>query len=172
MHLLNQINEWRRTRTPYPHYLSISYLNATFWVSVILIGLVWAIPVAQQSNIFGQFWDRVVQPIEDKTTDWGRFFSGVASKKPSGLHDFGDTLAFQSGPSLSNREVARVTGEAPTRGDIAALRGAEYDIYTPAGWKVGPQTEKELAPSKVGPVGIAADPANPLRKQVTLEVQA
>ncbi len=171
MHLLKQIDDWRRAGTPYPRYLSVSYLNAAFWASVVLLVLVWGLPVAKKSNLFAGVWDRVANPIEDRTRDWGRFFAGVASKKPLDLQDFGDIHAFQTGASQSNREIARLTGEPPTRGDLAALRGATYDLYSASGWKIAPQSEVDLAPSEVAPVGIGADATNPLRRQVTVEVQ-
>lgn len=172
LHLMKQVEEWERTGTPYPPYLSISYLNATFWVSTVLLGAVWLVPVAEKSNIFNGAWERMVNPLQDRADDWGRFFAGIASKKPVGLHDFGDTLAFQGAPSLSNEEIARVIGEPPTRGDLAALRGAAYDVYTPSGWKVGDRAEVTVPAADVAPVGVATDPDNPLRKQITVEITA
>jgi transglutaminase-like putative cysteine protease len=153
VHVVNKLQEWQRSGTPYPDFLSLRLLNVTAWVAIAALIIAWRIPQANEIGFFARTWERLTAPFTGDADPFVRLFSGIDAKREVPLHTFGDTLPLQGRVVLSSRIAAQVEfGEGGNRG--RPLRVKVYDIYTRAGWKAGPRIEQDLAPlEQVQPSG-------------------
>jgi hypothetical protein len=134
--------EWKRKGLQYPGFLSLTLLNATVWVAVILLFFAWSLPLVATVQPISHAWDAISAPFAG-ATDWSRLFSSIDSKRDVPLHNFGPTLPLQGKVLLSQKPVAEIDfGDQSNYG--RNLRAAVYDEYTPAGWKAGPRLPGDL----------------------------
>ena len=160
--------EWKRKGLQYPGFLSLTLLNATVWVAVVLLFFAWSLPLVATAQPISHAWDSISAPFAG-ATDWSRLFSSIDSKHDVPLHNFGPTLPLQGKVVLSNKPVAEIDfGDQSNYG--RNLRAAVYDEYTPAGWKAGPRVPGDLGAS--GLVGGDAADKSPYkdRKDVPVSV--
>lgn len=150
MHLVQKAEGWRREGTPYPEFLSLSVLNATFWVSLVLVGAAWAVPLARSTEAFSEVWERISAPIVERVEGLSRVFVSVSSKKPVNIHRLGSTLPFQGSIKLSGRVVLQAEFEGI---QLPYLRAQAYEVYTPAGWTQGGRDDRVLDEGELSGAG-------------------
>ncbi|MCA9849177.1 MAG: hypothetical protein KC461_00825, partial [Dehalococcoidia bacterium] len=91
----------------------------------------WLIPTANNFGPAADLWGRAFSPVADRVDVLGRLFIGVGSKKPIPVHSMDAVLPLQGRVGLD--EVVLYEVVAP---EELNLRGAVYDEYTGAGWRV------------------------------------
>jgi transglutaminase-like putative cysteine protease len=144
VHLINKLHEWKRTGTVYPEFISLNLLNITTWVAIIAIIFAWSLPQANEVGVFSRVWERMAAPFTSDSDHFVRLFSSIDAKREVPLHNFGDTLPLQGRVILGSKIAAQVEfGEDSNQG--RPLRVKVYDEYTPAGWKAGPRSDRDLA---------------------------
>lgn len=144
VHLINKLHEWKHTNTIYPEFISLNLLNITTWVAILAIITAWSLPQANEVGIFSRTWERIAAPFRTDSDLFVRLFSGIDAKREVPLHSFGDVLPLQGRVILGSKIAAQVEfGEGSNQG--RPLRVKVYDIYSAAGWKAGPRTDKDLA---------------------------
>lgn len=157
VHMMRRIDDWQRTNTAYPQFLSLTLLNITTWVALAALALAWWAPKANEVPVLSSAWNRVAGPFGSDSDTFTRLFSSIDSKKDVPLHQFGETLPLQGRVVLSSKIVAQADfGEATNQG--RPIRAAVYDEYITGGWRAGSRTESTLAPLE--PVAVtSAQPA-------------
>lgn len=160
VNMLNRIHDWQRRGIAFPHFLSLTLLNATIWIAGGLLFLAWWAPLAGESHAFASAWSNVTSPFSNASADWGRLFSSIDAKREVPLHSFGATLPLQGKVTLSDRVVAEVDFQDQSN-EGRNLVAAHYDEYTPAGWKRGARE-----PGDIGPSGVKVGDAAPVDKDV------
>ncbi|MDZ4277916.1 MAG: hypothetical protein U1B78_02130, partial [Dehalococcoidia bacterium] len=135
MHLVERERTWRDDGTPYPWFLSLSVLHASFWVALLLLLCGWLLPQANEADALESVWRRATAPVTDRVTPLSRLFISVNAKKGGPIHDFEDILPFLGSIDLTSKEVLEVI--APGLDQPRYLRAQAYHIYTPDGWKQG-----------------------------------
>ena len=147
VHLSHKEQEWRETGVGYPEFLSLSVLNATFWVTVLLLIAVWIVPLANRSDSANERWSNFTAPMTERAAPLGRVFVGVNAKKPIDVHNLENALALQGKITLNNDEA--VTLDVELTPEMARfLRGQSFDQYTSTGWKVNVRGEVPIAPGE------------------------
>ena len=109
-------------------------LEVLFVGAVVASGLIiaaWLIPTANNFGPAADLWGRAFSPVADRVDVLGRLFIGVGSKKPIPVHAMDAVLPLQGRVGLD--EVVLYEVVAPEEFN---LRGAVYDEYTGAGWRV------------------------------------
>jgi transglutaminase-like putative cysteine protease len=147
VHVANREAEWERRGVVYPEFLSLSVLNATFWVTMLLLLAVWLVPMAERSDSANERWSNFTSPLTERFAPLGRVFVGVNAKKPINVHNLEDALALQGKVTLSSRDAVEINVEL-TPEMAAFLRGQSFDEYTPDGWKVNVEGEVPVAPGE------------------------
>ena len=127
--LLGRMARWRATGTPYPTYLSLSFLAVTVVAVAALVGVTRALPRPDRPEAFSNFWSGVTAPFPDFVDQLQDLFSGIDLSRGGSIHDFGDSFVMQGG--ISAKRGIRVRVDSPESG---LLRGATYDRYTTRGW--------------------------------------
>lgn len=144
VHLINKLNEWKRTGTVYPEFISLNLLNITTWVAIVAIIAAWSLPQANEVGVFSRVWERMASPFSNDSDHFVRLFSSIDAKREVPLHTFGDVLPLQGRVILGSKIAAQVEfGEDSNQG--RPLRVKVYDEYTAAGWKAGPRSDRDLA---------------------------
>jgi transglutaminase-like putative cysteine protease len=147
VHISEKERDWERRGIRYPEFLSLSALHWTFWLTVILVVLVRALPLASRSDTAYERWHDFTAPISDRFTPLARVFVSVDAKRPVDVHNLNDALAFQGKIKLSNREALDVTVELTP--ELAAyLRAQSFDEYTASGWKVNIEGDVPVRPGQ------------------------
>lgn len=131
---------WRQSGFEPPDFMSVEVLTAGAVVAVVLVIAAWTIPTANHLGPIADAWGRLVAPVSSRIDQVGQLFIGVGSKKEVPVHSLGATLPIQGKITLDTVPLLEVTTPRATN-----LRGAVYDEYTGAGWKV----------STAAPVGLA-----------------
>jgi transglutaminase-like putative cysteine protease len=167
LHVARRQDEWEQHNVTYPEFLSLSVLHATFWVTVLLLILVFALPRAERSDSAHERWSNFTAPLTERLTPLGRVFIGVNAKRPINVHNLEDALAFQGKIKLSGRDAVEVNVEL-TPQMAAFLRSQSFDEYTSDGWKVNIEGDVPLAPGD----RTAAPDADEIgaRQEVTINV--
>ena len=131
MEFLRSVIRWRRERVQPPDLMSMEVLAAGAVVAVVLVSAAWVVPTANHWGPVADAWQRVMAPINDRVAEFGELFVGINSKKRVPAHSFGPTFALQGKMTLDATPILAVTASDPGN-----LRGAVYDEYTGAGWKL------------------------------------
>lgn len=142
LHLLRSASGWRERNTPYPPFLSLSVLHATFWLALALVVLAWLMPQANEVEALRSLWARATTPITERAEGLSRLFVSVRGNESALAHRFGDTLPFQGSIELSNEVALDVISEHLEQPHY--LRADVYDIYTPTGWTQSPRSDFSL----------------------------
>jgi len=147
VHMMRKIDEWKRTHTPYPDFLSLTLLNVTTWVAIAALVIAWTAPQANEVGFLSNSWNKVAGPFSSDADTFTRLFSGIDSKKEVPLHTFGDSLPLQGRVVLSSKIVAQADfGEGSNHN--RPIRAAVYDEYISQGWRAGPRRDVELGPTE------------------------
>lgn len=166
LHMATREREWEERRVPYPEFLSLSVLNVTFWVTLLLLILVLRMPLAARSDSANDRWSKITDPITERVAPLSRVFISVNAKKPIEVHNLDDALAFQGKIALNNNSAVDVDVEI-TPEMAAFLRSRSYDEYTRDGWKVNVEADAPIAPGDRTNVD---QPADGTRRDVTVNV--
>ena len=142
LHLMQRAKVWRERDTPYPAFLSLSVLHATFWLALLLLGLAWLLPQANEVGALESVWRRATAPVTERVEGLSRLFISVGNKKDLLVHDFDDTLPFLGSIELPDALVLEVITEQLEQPYY--LRADVYEIYTSTGWRQLPQESLAL----------------------------
>jgi transglutaminase-like putative cysteine protease len=168
MHVARKESEWSREGVVYPEFISLSVLNATFWVAIGLLLLALVLPRPERSDTASERWQSFTEPYVSRFAPFARLFISVNAKRPIDVHNLEDALALQGKISLTDREAARVNVEI-TPEMAAYLRSQAFDEYTATGWKVNVEGNLDLAPGEETLAGAPAT-AEGARRDVTVDV--
>jgi hypothetical protein len=167
LHLARKQADWDERGVTYPEFLSLSVLNATFWITVVMLILVFAMPRAERSDSAHDRWSNFTAPLTERLTPLGRVFISVNAKRPISVHNLEDALPFQGKIALNSNEAVEVNVEI-TPEMAAFLRAQSFDEYTRDGWKINVEGDLAL------PSGERLEGAEPsvegARQEVTVNV--
>jgi len=168
MHVAHKEREWEHGGIAYPEFISLSTLNATFWITLGLLVFAYVLPLADRSESANQRWQDFTSPYTRHLAPLARVFVSVNAKKPITIHNLEDTLPFQGKISLSGKDA--VTVDVKLTPEMAAfLRAQSFDEYTPDGWKVNVTGDVAL-PS--GTRTESTDATTPgTRREVTINIK-
>jgi hypothetical protein len=176
LHVARREQQWDRDGVVYPEFITLSALNATFWVTCALLIFVWLIPLADRSNTANQRWNDFTAPITRHLTPLARVFVSVNAKKPINIHNLKDALAFQGKIDLNGNAAVQL--DVKITPEMAAyLREQSFDQYTTDGWKVNVTSDVPLPPGNQTQAGDVAPPGEPAaqdagaRQDVTINVK-
>jgi transglutaminase-like putative cysteine protease len=147
LHLMERAKAWRQDNTPYPRFLSLSVLHAAFWLALLVVGMAWLLPQANEADALESLWRRATAPVTERVEGLGRLFISVNVKKGVSVHRFEDILPFLGGIKLPQTLVLEVTTEPLDQPGY--LRAQVYEIYTPAGWKRRSQQTSSLDANEI-----------------------
>lgn len=167
LHIATREREWTERRVQYPEFLSLSVLNVTFWVTLLLLVVALRMPLAERSDSANERWSRLTQPITERFTPFGRVFISVNAKKPIEIHNLDDALAFQGKIALTNKQAVSIDVEL-TPEMAAFLRSRSYDEYTRDGWRINIESDAPVAPGTQTNIDQPTEPG--ARKEVTVNV--
>ncbi len=168
LHLARKQDEWDRSGVAYPEFMSISVLNATFWVTLALLAAVWLLPLANRSDTASQRWHDFTAPYTQRLAPLARVFVGLNAKKPIDVHNLKDALALQGAIRLSGKQALELNVKL-TPEMAAYLRAQSFDEYTSNGWKVNVDGDIQLPANTQTNVAAGADAG--ARQQLTLHVK-
>lgn len=167
VHLQRKEDEWTGSGVEYPEFISLSVLNATFWVTVVLLLVASYFPLAERSDSANERWDNFTAPITERFAPLARVFISVNSKRPIDVHNFDDALAFQGKIAPSDDEAVKI--DVTITPEMAAyLRARSFDQYTSGGWKVNVDGDVPLPPGERTGVPDAEVPG--ARQEVTVNI--
>jgi transglutaminase-like putative cysteine protease len=132
LHIQKSQARWKRQGVEYPDWMSLSAMNFTLILTVVLIVTAWRIPLGTQAAVVEGVFDRVVSPVTNKSENMVRLFHNIDSRKGARLHTFGSTLPIQGNVKLGTKALLEVNS-----GDGGLIRATSYDEYTGNGWKTG-----------------------------------
>ena len=164
LHLMERAQRWREDATPYPEFLSLSVMHATFWLALLLLTVAWLMPRASEAKALDSLWQRAATPVSERLGGLGRLFVGIDGGKSGQVHSFQDFLPFVGSIELPNALALQVTTESLS--EQAFLRARAYDIYTPRGWQLRSQQTTNL----VAQVSTGVDDDLQDRLQVTIRL--
>jgi hypothetical protein len=167
LHLLDRAKRWRSDGTPYPPFLSLTVLHATFWVAVVVLSVAWLLPRADEQDGVEALWEDATAPVEERIDGMARLFLGV-NNQGSGtrVHSFEDILPFLGGIELPDTLVAEIAASGLDQPRY--LRSKTFDIYSGSGWRLRAQQQTRL------PAGIETrtDALEQLRREFVIELTA
>ena len=132
LHLQKNQARWKKEGVEYPEFISVSSVQLTFLLTVLLLVFAWMVPLGSQAKAFESTVDKLSKPFEGQSETLVRLFHNIDSRKGARLHSFGDTLPIQGEVKLGTKALFEV--KSP---DAGLLRATSYDEYTGNGWKVG-----------------------------------
>lgn len=130
---------WGHQRVQPPDFMSVEVLLVGSAVAGVLVFVAWTVPTANNWSPVARAWGAVVSPIAERLEGSGGVFVGVASKKSVPVHMLGTTLPIQGPVTLDGTAIFRVEAA-----EAVTLRGAVYDEYTGAGWKLSQAAAKPM----------------------------
>ena len=133
------VERWGRQHVQPPDFMSVEVLLVASVVAGVLVFVAWTVPTANNWSPVARAWGVVISPIADRFEGSGGVFVGVSSKKAVPVHTLGSTLPIQGPVTLDGTAIFRVEAAEPT-----TLRGAVYDEYTGAGWKLSQAAAKPI----------------------------
>ncbi len=172
LHVARKEQAWVRQGVRYPEFISLSTLNATFWVTLGLLLSVWLMPLASRSDTANQRWQDFTAPITRHFTPLARVFISVNAKKPINIHNLRDALPFQGKINLNTKDAVEVNVKISP--EVAAfLREQSFDEYTSNGWKLNIQSDVPLPPGANTAAEAARAPGvtEGTRQDVTINVK-
>jgi len=167
LHLFDRAKRWRADGTPYPTYLSLTVLHATFWVAIVLISVAWALPRADEQNEVEALWQDATAPVSQRFDGMARLFLGVNNQRAgTRVHSFEDILPFLGGIELPDTLVAEIAASGLDQPRY--LRSKTFDIYSASGWRLRAQQISRLPPN----VETRVDDLTQLRQPFMIELTA
>ncbi len=135
---------WRAGGYEPPDFMSVEVITAGAVVAFILVVAAWTVPTANHWGPVADAWGRVFAPVSDRVDRVGQLFIGIGSKKELPVHGLGATLPIQGKITLDSVPLLEVTSPRALN-----LRGAVYDEYTGAGWRVSSAAPLQEPPTTV-----------------------
>ncbi len=130
LHVVNKKKEWDAYQVQYPRWLGAAFFNEAFWVSAAVLLVAWQLPTtAFTIEPLKETWIKLRAPMQQFEYEMGRLFSGLPSRKPIPLHNYGRSLPFRGNISPGTELALQV--EATSGG---YWRAKVYDAYTSKGW--------------------------------------
>ncbi len=166
LHLMGRAKSWRASDTPYPAFLSLSVLHASFWVALLLVVLAWMLPQADEAGALEAVWGKATAPVTERFEGMGRLFLSVDSKKSMRVHSLEDVLLFLGSIELPDTLVLELETEELEQ--PAYLRAKVYDVYTATGWEREGQQASALDPYEITRV----DEPVRLREPITIRIRS
>lgn len=133
------VERWGHQRVRPPEFMSVEVLVVASIVAGVLVLAAWTVPTANNWSPVAHAWGTIISPIADRLEGSGGVFVGISAKKAVPVHTLGPTLPLQGPVTLDGNPIFLVT--AP---EVMTLRGAVYDQYTGAGWKLSRVSAKPL----------------------------
>ena len=128
--LLARMGRWRSRGTPFPDFISLSFLGVTLLAVLALIVVSRALPRPDRVEPLTAVWSGIADPFDELSLDMERLFGGIDSKRGVPIHSFSSNFILQGDINPGQGIVVRV--DAP---EVGLLRGASYDNYTTRGWQ-------------------------------------
>lgn len=128
---LQSMRVWRSQGVAPREGMSLEVIFTGAVVAGALVIAAWLIPTANNFGPAADLWGRAMAPVSDRVDVVGRLFIGVGSKKPIPIHSMDAVLPLQGRVGLDEIPLFEVVAPEDTN-----LRGAVYDQYTGAGWRV------------------------------------
>ncbi|TAK81074.1 MAG: transglutaminase domain-containing protein [Dehalococcoidia bacterium] len=130
---------WGHQHVRPPDFMSVEVLVVASIVAGVLVLAAWTVPTANNWSPVAQAWGRVISPIADRLEGSGGVFVGISAKKSVPVHTLGPTLPLQGPITLDGTPIFQVSSP-----EALTLRGAVYDQYTGAGWKLSHASARQL----------------------------
>jgi transglutaminase-like putative cysteine protease len=147
LNLVRNLRDWKREGTPYPTFLSLSFVNLSSWAVGLLLLASWLAPVTVQAQPLSSIWDDVSQPFLSLSDETVRLIGPIKTRKVLPIHGFKSVLPFQGSIQLRERDVLSLTlDKAEGLATYPFLRGAVYDEYSAGGWQAGERHEADREP--------------------------
>jgi len=167
LHFARALDRWRREQIAWPEMMSLEVAFAGVWIALALIVAAWLVPPANNWEPAADAWSRVLTPASDRLEGLGRVFIGVSSNRDIPIHNFGEVLPLQGTVKLNDEPLMEVATD-----ELGNLRGAVYDEYTGAGWRL---SSAQTRP-QIGTTVDAAEFGTPLtqaqlRQPVSVEIK-
>ena len=161
LNLARDLRDWKREGTPYPTFLSLSFVHLASWAVGLLLLASWLAPVTVQAQPLSSIWDDVSQPFLSLSDETVRLIGPIKTRKVLPIHGFKSVLPFQGSIQLRERDVLSLTlDKAEGLANYPFLRGAVYDEYSSGGWLAGERHEADRAPIDVVTLANADDYSN------------
>ncbi|MFQ5880165.1 MAG: DUF4129 domain-containing transglutaminase family protein, partial [Dehalococcoidia bacterium] len=173
MNLLRRVRQWRQQGTPYPEFISLSFLHLTSWAALLLLLAAWLVPAGAEAQPFTGLWEQASRPFQGISSDLSRLFVRVRVRQVQPIHGFENILPFKGSIPLRDRVALQVQLDDDfDLGSFPFLYGAAYDEYTAAGWLMGDKVRIDISdePPEVVAQGIQEDPALANLRLVEAEV--
>lgn len=149
--LARNLRDWKREGTPYPTFLSVSFVHLTSWAVGLLLLVGWLAPAAVEAQPLSSFWDDLSRPFLSLSDETVRLIGPVKTQKVLPIHAFKSVLPFQGNIHLRERDVlSLILDRAEGLANYPFLRGAVYDEYTAGGWLSGERHEADRPPTDLG----------------------
>ena len=147
VNMVQRQDQWRRAK--------IQYLSSSGWwaviaaagLSLLVLALAAALPLkAYVSQTVAHNWNTARSPLASFEDEFGRLFSGIASRKDLAGRFFGKTLPFQGKMSFEGEVVIWADSEYP-----AYWLSRAYSYYTSRGWFSGESKKLQVGPDSAPP---------------------
>ena len=160
--------KWERDAVPYPRFIALSVLNATFWATCALLAGALLLPMGAQSGTASSGWSTLTGPLTSRLTSVAGAFISINPDKGLKIHALKDALIAQGGIDPSLIPAGEVDATLPP--DVAPfLRDQSYDQLRRDGWHINEQDDLPLAAGdSVAAPDNEVDPL--LRKPVAVQV--
>jgi transglutaminase-like putative cysteine protease len=159
--LARNLRDWKREGTPYPTFLSLSFVHLASWAVGLLLLVGWLAPVAVAAQPLSSVWDDLARPFLSLSDETVRLIGPVRTHKVLPIHAFKSVLPFQGSIQLRERDVLSLTlDRAEGLANYPFLRGAVYDEYTAGGWLAGERHESDRPPTDLTSLDPALLPDN------------
>jgi len=151
--LARNLRDWKREGTPYPTFLSLSFVHLASWAVGLLLLVGWLAPVAVAAQPLSSVWDDLARPFLSLSDETVRLIGPVQTRKVLPIHAFKSVLPFQGSIQLRERDVLSLTlDRAEGLANYPFLRGAVYDEYTAGGWLAGERFESDRPPTDLAAI--------------------
>jgi transglutaminase-like putative cysteine protease len=140
--LVSRIVRWRAEGTQYPTLISLTFLNFSAWLLVLLIIAAWVAPAGPFATPAPV--RAAVTAFEKLGIDFVRLSGPLRSQKVIPVHGYSGVLPFQGSIKLGDRELLAVKVSDPDIQGPLVLRGSVYDRYSSGGWETGARQETNL----------------------------
>ena len=131
LHFARALDRWRREHISWPDMMPLEVAFAGAWIAFALILAAWLVPTANNWGPVADVWQRAVSPVSDRLEGLSRVFIGISSNRDIPVHNFGNVLPLQGTVKLNDDPLMEVRAT-----ETGNLRGAVYDEYTGAGWRI------------------------------------
>ena len=152
--LLRRTDRWRADGTPYPEWISLSFVGVTLVAIILLLSLSRGLPRPDESQALEDAWQAVASPFKGLNDDFRRLFSGIDSHRGAPVHSFDNFKVLQGDIDPGDGIVLRAAASEP-----GLLRGASYGRFTGRGWTQSPLNISQVEELRAISGELPIDPA-------------